>query len=108
MRRSIDPRVGPMRRSAWALAAAMLGLVAGCGDGVPKVGTLYPVRGKLTLPDGKPAANLKLVFTGPVTSGLVTGADGTFASTGDNSGLPAGDYRIRLESVEPKGSLKKP
>ena len=50
---------------------------------------------------------MKVVFSGPVTGGATTESDGTFAFKGDNAGLPAGEYKVRLEILESKGTLKK-
>lgn len=107
MKHIIDQKIGPVRRSAWALAAATGALLAGCGGEGVKLGTLYPVKGKVTLPDGKPLAQTRVVFSGPVTGDAVTGSDGTFAFK-EGAGLPAGDYKVRLEVVEAKGTLKRP
>lgn len=109
MKFKCEQRISRMRRSAWALATALAAALAGCGgEGIPKVGTLYPVKGKVTLPDGKPLPEVKVIFSGPVTNNAVTGSDGTFAFAGDSAGLPAGDYKVYLEVVKPKGSLKRP
>jgi hypothetical protein len=49
-----------------------------------------------------------VVFAGPVTGSATTESDGTFAFKGDNAGLPAGEYKVRLEVAEAKGSPKRP
>jgi len=103
-----EQRIFLSRRSAWSLVAALAAALAGCGDGTPNLGSSYPVKGKVTLPDGKPLPQVKVVFSGPVTGGATTESDGTFAFKGDNAGLPAGDYKVRLEIVESKGTLKNP
>lgn len=98
-------------RPAWVLPALVAAALAGCGgDGIPNVGRSYPVKGKVTLPDGKPLPQVKVVFAGPVTGNAVTEGDGTFAFKGDDAGLPAGDYKVRLEITDSssKGSLKRP
>jgi hypothetical protein len=70
----------------------------GCSDRDPLSGlTLYPVKGKVTLPDGKTMAGLKVNFWGPTNDYATTGSDGTFAFTGRKEGLPAGDYRVSVE-----------
>jgi Carboxypeptidase regulatory-like domain len=70
----------------------------GCSDRDPLIGvTLYPVKGKVTLPDGQTMAGLKVNFWGPTTDSATTGSDGTFAFTGKKEGLPAGDYKVSLE-----------
>ena len=98
-----------MRRSAWALSTALAALVAGCGgEKIPNVGSLYPVKGKVTLPDGKPLPNVKVLFSGPVTSNANTESDGTFALKDEGTGLPAGDYKVSLQVAESKGAPKRP
>jgi hypothetical protein len=99
-------------RPTWttlALMAAIAAVLAGCGDGnnYPSLGSNYPVKGKVTLADGTAPPPVTVIFSGPVTSRVTTESDGTFAFKGDNPGLPAGDYQIRLEAADPKGSLKK-
>lgn len=109
MRRNRAAVMGWTLGRTWALAACVAIAAAGCGEPTPKIGTLYPVKGKITQPDGKPLENVKVIFAGPVSSVMVTGSDGAFASGGENNpGLPAGDYKIRLEIVEVKGSPKRP
>ena len=55
MRWDRDQRSGLFGRPARALTVAMAAAVAGCGGGRrPNVGAAYPVKGKVTLPDGKP------------------------------------------------------
>lgn len=94
---------------SWAVLSSLAALVSGCGDGnnAPALGASYPVKGKVTLPDGKPLPAAKVIFSGPATGGATTESDGTFAFKGDNGGLPAGDYKVRLEVAESKGSPKK-
>jgi hypothetical protein len=69
----------------------------GCGS------ELQPVRGKLMLPDGKPAANSQVVFEGPIGGKTISArgdvhADGSFelstAQPGD--GVPLGKYRVQV------------
>jgi Carboxypeptidase regulatory-like domain len=108
MRRHPDQRNGRLRRSAGVLIVAIAAATAGCGDGRPNVGPTYPVKGKVTLPDGKAPPKVNVVFAGPVTSSATTESDGTFAFRGDKAGLPAGDYKVRLEVAESKGSPKRP
>jgi hypothetical protein len=103
-----DQRFGLLRWSAGALIVASAAALVGCGGGRPNVGATYPVKGKVTLPDGKPPPKVNVVFSGPVTASATTESDGTFAFKGDNAGLPAGDYKVRLEVAESKGSTKRP
>ena len=102
-------RCGRLRRSAWALSTALAALLAGCGgERIPDVGSLYPVKGKVSLPDGKPLPRVKVLFFGPVTSNVITESDGTFAFKDEGTGLPAGDYKVSLQVADSKGSLKRP
>jgi hypothetical protein len=99
--------MGRLLRSSRALVVVVAAAcLVGCGEGNPKVGTTYPVKGKVTLPDGKPLPKARVVFTGPVTNSAVTESDGAFALP-ESSGLPAGDYKVHLEITEAKGSAKK-
>lgn len=111
MRRDDDGKGGHRRRRpAWAVAATLAALLAGCGDDnkIPDVGSYYPVTGKVALPDGKPLAATNVIFVGPVTGTATTQGDGTFVFKGAKDGLPAGDYRIKLEVAESKGTAKHP
>jgi hypothetical protein len=95
--------------SRWIGLALMAGLAAcfaGCGD-PNSAGSLkvYPVKGQVLLPDGKPltlgrvvlVSNEKAVeFTGEV------GSDGHFEiKTGYGDGAPEGTYKIRIEYDDP-------
>ena len=100
-----------MGRPNWstlAVSAAMAGVLAGCGGERANLGTLYPVKGKVTLPDGKAPPKLSVIFSGPASNRVMTESDGTFAFKGDNAGLPAGKYQVRLEGPEAAGSSRKP
>jgi hypothetical protein len=78
------------------LALTALAFV-GCGSG------LQPVRGKVMLPDGKPAANSQVVFEGP-TGGKAISArgdvqvDGSFelSTVQPGDGVPVGKYRVQV------------
>jgi hypothetical protein len=115
MRWNDDRKGGPRWRGpAWAVATALAALLAGCGDDnkAPNLGSNYPVTGKVTLPDGKPLASTNVIFLGPVTATTTTQGDGTFtfkaAKEGAKDGLPAGDYKIKLDVAESKGTAKHP
>jgi hypothetical protein len=98
-----------LRWSAGALVVGLAAAATGCGgEGRPNVGASYPVKGKVTLPDGKPLPRAKVVISGPVTDSVTTESDGTFAFKGDGAGLPAGNYKVRLEVGESKGSPRRP
>lgn len=102
----------PRLTAALALTMTMAALAAGCGGGTDQEAALasafYPVKGKIILPDGKAPPPLKVVFSGPVTASATTEGNGSFAFKGTKDGLPAGDYNVRLEVVEPVGTLKRP
>ncbi len=97
------------RWGAWAVATGLVAALAGCGDGSNiRSATFYPVKGKVTLPDGKPLGGVRVLFSGPAITNATTESDGTFTVKGDKDGLPAGDYAVRLEILELKGTAKKP
>ena len=51
------------RHVAWLLSAVVTIALAGCGESNPLSGArVYPVKGKVTLPDGKPLGSGKVVF----------------------------------------------
>lgn len=71
--------------------------LAGCGGG------LQPVRGKVTLADGRPAANSQVVFEGPAGGKAVSArgdvqADGSFelSTLQPGDGVPIGKYRVQV------------
>jgi hypothetical protein len=90
------------------LGLGLLAEVAGCGDssGAPPVLTVYEVKGKVLLADGKPLDAGRIYFVhanGATTSDGKIGADGSFSLATGNSGegAPAGDYRVRIEPDDP-------
>ena len=88
---------GP-RPPALFLAVLLSVVTWGCGNSDPLSGlTRYPVKGKVTLPDGKTMPGLKVNFWGPTNDFATTGSDGTFAFTRKNEGLPAGDYKVSVD-----------
>ena len=95
---------GPRLRGLFVFSTLSLAVAAGCGSGNPLSGqTLYPVKGKIVLHDGKPLAAGRVGFFVATKSTLSIGrpssramADSTFKSpSGD--GLPAGEYRVVVE-----------
>jgi hypothetical protein len=78
--------------------------LAGCGGSNPLSGVkVYPVKGKVTLPDGKPLGSGKAVFVGTklsITSSANIESDGSFTFKGgaNGDGLPEGEYKVRLET----------
>jgi hypothetical protein len=104
-----------VKRSTWKdavcrmiapLAVSLALGMAGCGSN-PLAGTkVYPVTGKVLLPDGKPVPTARIVFVG-TTSGLTMPvpieSDGSFVVKGSlGEGLPEGAYKVRLEVDELK------
>jgi hypothetical protein len=96
------------RCAAWTAVVSLAMMLAGCGGKSPASGPVYAVKGKVTLADGKPLAGVNVVFLGPVLAGAPTQSDGSFTiKSGDKDGLPEGDYSVRLEVLETKGSTKR-
>lgn len=92
-----------------ALALA-LALLAGCGDGRPRV---YPVTGRLTV-KGKPAdgavVRLYPAGGGPHMPAGVVQPDGSFALTtfDPGDGAPAGEYKVTVTWRPAKKSTMDP
>src|SRR5438874_543724 len=93
----------------WIGLALLAGLAAdftGCGD-PNAAGSLrvYPVKGQVLLPDGKPLTSGRVVlvstekaveFTGQI------GSDGNFdIKTSYGDGAPEGSYKVRIEYDDP-------
>jgi hypothetical protein len=77
-------------------------VLAGCGETDPLKGlTLYPVKGRVLLADGKPLSSGNIVFVATkstITSTTAIGPDGGFAfKNASGDGLPEGEYRVRIE-----------
>jgi hypothetical protein len=100
----MQPGARLVRSGLGAIAGALIACLAasamGCGGGAPNLGAAHPVKGRVTLPDGKTMPGLKVVFWGPTSDSALTESDGTFAFTGEKGGLPAGDYKVRLEIAQ--------
>ncbi len=96
---------------AWPGALALAAVLAGCGDSdtvdAARTMTFYPVKGKVTLPDGKPFASGKVIFAGKVTATATTESDGTFTVKGTKDGLPEGDYKVHLDVGESGSAVSK-
>jgi hypothetical protein len=81
----------------------VLGITAGCGDdtGAARV-SVYPVKGQVLLPDGKPLGVGSVEFIG--TKGAMMSVQGKLNSDGSFTlgspdtrvGAPAGEYRVRI------------
>jgi hypothetical protein len=100
-------RPNPVLRAAGCLGVLSLSVlfVAGCGGSSSEAPTglsLYPVKGKVLLEDGKPLTAGRVVFVatngniapnGPIGSG----GEFTLSSGSAGEGAPAGDYKVRIE-----------
>jgi hypothetical protein len=88
------------RFAVWLLSTVIAVSLAGCGESNPLSGLkVYPVKGKVFLPDGKALDSGKVVFVATkstVTSLANIESDGSFTL----SGLPEGEYKVRLEVGE--------
>ncbi|GAC1467195.1 MAG: hypothetical protein NVSMB9_08550 [Isosphaeraceae bacterium] len=97
----------PMHRGAFFLRAGILAACfAGCGetDTVQKK-AVYPVKGSVILPDGKPLTMGRVVFVpkdGLENSTATLGANGSFSlnTAGSGEGAPPGEYQVRIEPDE--------
>lgn len=79
--------------------------LAGCSSSqdAAVVGSLYPVKGQVLLPNGKPLDAGKVVFVstnGTLSATGDVGSDGSFTLKSGESGegAPAGDYKVRIEA----------
>jgi hypothetical protein len=99
------------RRGVWLLSTVVTVALGGCGESNSLSGLkVYPVKGKVTLPDGKPLASGKVVFVATkstITSSANIESDGSFTFKGSSGdGLPEGAYKVRLETDGATGVKK--
>ena len=100
------------RHWIWLLGAVVTIALAGCGENNPLSGArIYPVKGKVTLPDGKPLGSGRVVFAATkstITSSANIESDGSFTFKGgtNGDGLPEGEYKVRLEVGETSRAKK--
>ena len=86
------------RKMARALATLLLSaMIAGCGP------SLQPVRGKVTLPDGKPAAGSQVVFESAQKENKISARgdvreDGSYelSTFKPGDGVPPGKYKVQV------------
>jgi len=89
---------------ALALLTGMILIVCvGCDNNNPLASAkLYPTKGKVLLPDGKPLTSGHVVFvatSSTITSTANLESDGSFVFKGaSGDGLPEGDYKIKIEA----------
>jgi hypothetical protein len=81
----------------WCLSLTAVVGISGCGGGTPfSAANVYPVTGKVLLPDGNPLTSGNVVFVATrstVSSLAKIENDGSFTL----NGLPEGEYKVRLE-----------
>ncbi len=84
-------------KSIWCVVMAGVVLLAGCG------GSLTPVRGKVSLADGKPAAGSQVVFETEAEGKRVSARgdvreDGSFelSTFQPGDGVPPGKYKVQV------------
>jgi hypothetical protein len=105
-----ERRRGPSFRRLLVLALAGL---AGCrnADSLPVL-KVYEVKGKILLADGQPLGNGWVYFVPKgelsLTPSGVIGSDGTFSlvTGGSGEGAPAGDYKVRIETLVSQSAQK--
>jgi len=89
------------RRALWFLPFCIVLAIAGCDSNSLVGAKVYPVKGKVLLPDGKPLTSGQIVFLATqstVTSTANIESDGGFTFKGSaGDGLPEGDYKVRIE-----------
>jgi len=101
------------RRGVWLLSAVVTVALAGCGERNPLSGLkVYPVKGKVILPDGKPLTSGTVTFVATkstITSSANIESDGSFTFKGgaNGDGLPEGDYKVRLDVANSSGQKSK-
>jgi hypothetical protein len=95
-------RVSAVRLAACCLSVSMVIGVAGCESNPLSGKTLYPVKGKVLLADGKPLTSGAVVFVATkstITSTANVENDGGFTFKGaSGDGLPEGEYKVRIEA----------
>jgi hypothetical protein len=104
---------GSRRRWTTSLSITAVFALAGCGgESNPLSGLkVYPTKGTVTLPDGKPLTTGKVVFVATkstITAPAKIESDGSFTFKGgaNGDGLPEGEYKVRLEAEGPTGTKK--
>jgi len=102
-----------LRLQACGLVLFILMGWVGCGESNPLSGqTLYPVKGKVLLPDGKPLTSGQVVFLATkstITSTANIEGDGGFTFKGTSGdGLPEGEYKVRIDAGSSGSAVKGP
>jgi hypothetical protein len=91
------------RKMVCVLTGALAAILAGCGERDIRQGLpLYAAKGKVLLADGKPLTAGRVVFVSAkpsITAVAKIEGDGGFAfKAASRDGLPAAEYKIRIES----------
>jgi hypothetical protein len=89
--------------AACGLSALIVMGVAGCESSPLSGATLYPAKGKVLLPDGKPLTAGQVIFVGAksgITNLAPIDTNGNFAFKEGTGGLPEGEYKIRIDPGE--------
>jgi len=83
-----------------AAARLMISGLSGCGEPTYSTPTVYPVKGQVLLPNGKPLTSGQVVLVsnqGMEFPGKV-GSDGRFSiKCGAGDGAPEGEYKVRID-----------
>ena len=93
-----------------AAAGLMISGLSGCGEPTYSTPTVYPVKGQVLLPNGKPLTSGQVVLVsnqGMEFPGKV-GSDGRFSiKCGAGDGAPEGEYKVRIDP-EPQAHERGP
>jgi len=92
-----------------ALCLVILPGFGGCSSDAISDLTVYPVKGKVLLADGKPltTGRVTLVGRGEAEFYGPIGQDGLFSiMNGEKGGVPKGKYIVRIDPELPKGLAK--
>jgi hypothetical protein len=103
-------RVFVLRLSACLVAVFIVVGIVGCESNPLSGAKLYPVKGKVLLPDGKPLTSGQVVFVATkstITSAANIESDGGFTFKGTSGdGLPEGEYKVRIDAGTSNMSVK--
>src|SRR5271157_6391132 len=88
-------------------AGLMISGLSGCGGPTYSTPPVYPVKGQVLLPDGKPltSGQVVLVSNQDVEFPGKVGSDGRFSiKSGAGDGAPEGEYKVRIEPEPQPGT----
>lgn len=89
-----------------AAAGLMISGLSGCGEPTYSIPTVYPVKGQVLLPDGKPLTSGQVVLVSKQDREFPgkLGSDGRFSiKTPSGEGAPEGEYTVRIEPESQAG-----